>query len=370
MLYHYFHAIEIYNVIRVFIAAYVWMTGFGNFAFFWTRKDYSLLRMLKVLFRLNFLAVMTTIAVDTSYMLYYICAMHTFWYLTVYTMMRPFQHFNENRNVMYLKFILYFIVITLLYEIPGMPELVYSPFSFVLMYKSPRHSITSLHEWLFRSRLDHYMTLVGMLCAYFRPNVEEMLKKINAHKLGKTITVSMSVLLFFLSYYWYKKVFVLPKYEYNEIHPYTAVIPLLTFIYLRNCTSFLRNRYIYLFAFLGKITLETYIAQYHIYLKTNLTSTIVYMPGYPLINFIINTAIYLSLSRYLFKATCTLSEFIFHVDRTKMVANLFGITGIVTCSYLTNIVLGILLDLSRSQSVSALFSLEFFTGRSSINTEL
>lgn len=29
LLYHYFNAKEIYNAIRVFIAAYVWMTGFG-----------------------------------------------------------------------------------------------------------------------------------------------------------------------------------------------------------------------------------------------------------------------------------------------------------------------------------------------------
>lgn len=30
LLYHYFNAKEIYNAIRVFIAAYVWMTGFGG----------------------------------------------------------------------------------------------------------------------------------------------------------------------------------------------------------------------------------------------------------------------------------------------------------------------------------------------------
>jgi hypothetical protein len=30
LLYHYYNAKEIYNAIRVFIAAYVWMTGFGE----------------------------------------------------------------------------------------------------------------------------------------------------------------------------------------------------------------------------------------------------------------------------------------------------------------------------------------------------
>ena len=41
LLYHYFEAKELYNAIRVFIAAYVWMTGFGNFSYYWVRKDFS-----------------------------------------------------------------------------------------------------------------------------------------------------------------------------------------------------------------------------------------------------------------------------------------------------------------------------------------
>ena len=43
LLYHYFKASEIYNAIRVFIAAYVWMTGFGNFSYYYVRKDFSFL---------------------------------------------------------------------------------------------------------------------------------------------------------------------------------------------------------------------------------------------------------------------------------------------------------------------------------------
>ncbi len=34
LLYHYYHAEEVYNSIRVMITCYVWMTGFGNFSFF------------------------------------------------------------------------------------------------------------------------------------------------------------------------------------------------------------------------------------------------------------------------------------------------------------------------------------------------
>lgn len=47
-MYHYFNAKEIYNAIRVFIAAYVWMTGFGNFSYYYVRKDFSLGRFAQV----------------------------------------------------------------------------------------------------------------------------------------------------------------------------------------------------------------------------------------------------------------------------------------------------------------------------------
>ena len=42
LLYHYFNAREIYNAIRVFIAGYVWMTGFGNFSYYYKTKDFCL----------------------------------------------------------------------------------------------------------------------------------------------------------------------------------------------------------------------------------------------------------------------------------------------------------------------------------------
>ena len=38
LLYHYYAAEEVYNSIRVMITCYVWMTGFGNFSFFYIKR--------------------------------------------------------------------------------------------------------------------------------------------------------------------------------------------------------------------------------------------------------------------------------------------------------------------------------------------
>lgn len=44
LLYHYFAAAEMYNFIRILIAAYVWMTGFGNFLYYHKTNDFSIVR--------------------------------------------------------------------------------------------------------------------------------------------------------------------------------------------------------------------------------------------------------------------------------------------------------------------------------------
>eukprot|EP01013_Petalomonas_cantuscygni_P015839 TRINITY_DN3275_c0_g1_i1.p1 TRINITY_DN3275_c0_g1~~TRINITY_DN3275_c0_g1_i1.p1 ORF type:complete len:384 (+),score=43.98 TRINITY_DN3275_c0_g1_i1:164-1315(+) len=85
--YHLFAAGETYPLIRVLIAAYVWQTGFGNFSYFWITNDYSFVRVWKMLFRLNFLVVMLVFAMPRPYMLYYICPLHTLWFVATYAIM-------------------------------------------------------------------------------------------------------------------------------------------------------------------------------------------------------------------------------------------------------------------------------------------
>lgn len=72
LLYHYYEAREVYNAIRVFIASYVWMTGFGNFAYYYKTRDFSAGRFAQMMWRLNLLAIVCCVALNNQYMLYYI----------------------------------------------------------------------------------------------------------------------------------------------------------------------------------------------------------------------------------------------------------------------------------------------------------
>lgn len=326
--YHYFKAAETYNAIRVFIAAYVWMTGFGNFSFFWVKKDFSLYRVLKMLFRLNFLVVITCLVVRNEYMLYYICPMHTFWFLSAYCFMRLLNSWNEDPQKMAVKFTIYFLIVFLLFDVPGVGEIVFKPLGFILSYEN------SLHEWMFRAGLDHYATLLGMLCAYHHPNFEKLMGYLDEKSSAKRTAIRFGIALVCLTtlLLWARHIFVLDKYQYNKLHPYFSFIPLLSFIFLRNMFPLFRRHYFYMFTWLGKITLETYISQLHVYLQGNAKFLIAFIPGYPLLNFALATIVYLFLSYHLFHLTVDISSFLIPKDHQSMLKNLaIGVLWLSIC---------------------------------------
>ena len=273
-----------------------------------------------MLFRLNFLVVITCLVVRNEYMLYYICPMHTFWFLSAYCFMRLLNSWNEDPQKMAVKFIIYFLIVFLLFDAPGVGEIVFKPLGFILSYEN------SLHEWMFRAGLDRYATLLGMLCAYHHPNFERLMGYLDEKSSAKRTAIRFGIALVCVTSLslWVRHIFVLDKYQYNKLHPYFSVIPLLSFIFLRNMFPMFRRHYFYMFTWLGKITLETYISQLHVYLQGNAKFLISFIPGYPLLNFALATIIYLFLSYHLFHLTVDISSFLIPKDYKSMLKNLAG----------------------------------------------
>lgn len=48
-----------------------------------------------MMFRLNFLVVMVMAVTNNEFVRYYVCAMHTYWFITVYAMMAMFKRYND-----------------------------------------------------------------------------------------------------------------------------------------------------------------------------------------------------------------------------------------------------------------------------------
>jgi len=117
-----------------------------------------------------------------------------------------------------------------------------------------------------------------------------------------------------LFYVWYSRIFLLPKFEYNRLHPYYSAIPILYYIFVRNMMPLWRKWHLGLLERAGKITLETYLCQFHIWMCRRhdhyVGALIEILPSdYHLCNFVLVTAIYIVLSQRLFDLTTVFSGY-------------------------------------------------------------
>ena len=275
LIYHYTGASKIlwiYEIIRILVASYLFMTGFGHTIFFYRKADYSFRRSMSVLVRLNLLSCCLPYVMRTDYLFYYFAPLISFWYLVIYLTMRIGQSWNSSLGFVLSKILISAVILTASVRIPGLIEGV------LRLLRSSCGIQWNVAEWRFRLQLDMYIVYVGMAVAIFFIKITDIFTEERPRNhvsrfvhdyFARLRTLSIVGAIAVIPLFWTLTRRSPDKYDYNGWVPYISCFPILSFVVLRNCSQYARNFYSSIFAWLGKCSLETFTLQFHIWMAAD-----------------------------------------------------------------------------------------------------
>ena len=276
LIYHYTGAsrtLWIYETVRLLVASYIFMTGFGHTVFFYKRSNYSFRRSAAVLIRLNMLSCLLPYVMKTDYLFYYFAPLISFWYLVIYLTMAVGHSRNRSRAFLIAKITISAILTTALIRVPGIFETLFRGLE----------KIFNIHwnvtEWRFRLQLDSFIVYTGMLCGICFVNLMDAVNVETPEDSALDRLVRQSSWLF--RFVWLAMAAVTPpivylfarrasdKYAYNAWVPYISTAPILAYVIFRNISRYTRNFHSSTFAWMGRHSLETFTLQFHIWLAAD-----------------------------------------------------------------------------------------------------
>lgn len=317
ILYHYYRAYFAYNEIRVFVSAYVWMTGFGNFLYFDKKRDFSWERLISMWLRINYFPLLLCLVVGVPLELFYIVPLHTVaFFLTFATcyladVLETKQGFNYWNSRILALFAMFFSLV-IFYET--------SLKNFLLFFGQEGSK-----EYLFRFSSDKYTAWVGMLngllwkkcgdfCswAYGETTHEEhgCRNRLSARCIG-WLQRLIGILL--ISFWYINFGSIHDKLQYNPLHPFVFFFPIYGWLMIRNSSKYLMEVHSTALDFFGKITLETYVLQFHLFMCNNVQNIPIVLPGsgadgpafLKFLNMLLCGAIFISMAVWARKVTVT-----------------------------------------------------------------
>jgi hypothetical protein len=153
----------------------------------------------------------------------------------------------------------------------------------VVFYETPCVNFLKLFsdEYYFRFQADKYSAWVGMLSGLLWCQLKQYMQWVYA---GESTRVGCmwlqricGILLLFV---WYNAFgWMTDKYMYNPLHPYVFWMPVAGFLMLRNSSKYLTELHSTVLEFFGKITLETYVLQFHLFMCNNVQQIPIVIPN-------------------------------------------------------------------------------------------
>ncbi|KAF2196054.1 Cas1p-domain-containing protein [Delitschia confertaspora ATCC 74209] len=262
--------LDFYEVLRILIACYLFLTGYGHTMYFLHKQDYSLQRVAMVLLRLNLLAVSLSFMVVRPYVSYSFAPLASFWFLVVYFTLRLLRRCNDCLPLLVGKIILSAVVVTFLVHTNGLLDLIFS------LFDKTFHATWHTDEWRSMLSVDIYIVYVGMLVAVLHLRISRLLAQPSrSDRLFTEVVLHYFWVLKFLAVvlsgiaipvFWILTRRSPDKRDYDWWMPILSWVPVLGFAVLRNSTQFLRNHHSAAFAWLGRHSLECWLLSQHLWM--------------------------------------------------------------------------------------------------------
>lgn len=310
--------IPIYMIIKVFISSFLFLTGYQHFSYFWQTGNNGIIRFLNVMFRINFMTIVLCFAMNRPYQFYFFAPLVSFWFAITYVFFtlppRITAQTIENNSYQYLYLVIKFVcllsVITVLYMSEVFFERIFLMRPWRALFVSADDFVD---EWWYRYKLDRYSAAYGMMFSaiFIAAQKFNIVDDSNHGNLfSRRISLSSTLLsIAGLGFYTTFTFFCKNKLECEEIHSYVVFIPIISFIVLRNISGVLRTRFSTLFSYFGKISLELFICMHHIWLAADRHGVLVLMPGFPTLNIIITSFIFVCISHEIHRLTQILASY-------------------------------------------------------------
>nr|XP_002127948.1 N-acetylneuraminate 9-O-acetyltransferase [Ciona intestinalis] len=350
--------VPIYMHVRLLVAMYLFMTGYGHFSYFWNKGDFGVHRVFGVMFRLNFLTVMLCLTMDRSYQFYYFVPMCSFWFLVLYLFMALWPRaymvatnkettlsdgetkevtFTSPIFVMCAKLSLLLFTIVLVFLSQELFESMFSWWPVIRLFELPPGMV---REWWFRCHLDRFAMLHGAVFA-FGYIILKRLSIVDDSRQGCLLSTKVSLIAVTASilctlFYSVWALQCSDKQSCNEVHSFASLIPISAFILIRNIPGYLRAGYSSFFAWFGKISLELFIGQYHIWLAADTKGILVITsPQWPMLNLLVSTFVFVCVAHEISALTGTFAKYLVGpaktADTKTVCAKILVITAVLVC---------------------------------------
>jgi len=272
LLYHYFgmsKTLWVYQIVRVLVASYLFLTGYGHATYFQSTKDCSLTRMFSVLLRLNLLPCSLAIVMSNDYDFYYFPGLASLWFLITFAVF-----WKRNRRDLSTKALILRITAAIcIMHLVLNSEMVVKSFFVVLRALYGPH--VNFKEFIFRVKLDIYSPFLGMLVSIARQHKVEWLWNMPylcppsdvTSSIRSSVILAASCALLVL-YVLLARQFA-DKIVYNRYHSVLSILPIMAYLMARNAYQAARRYASPVFASIGTYSLELFVLQYHIWLAAD-----------------------------------------------------------------------------------------------------